>query len=248
MRVCILFADGFSSAPTRQILVMAVKKSFYLFNDSLSVLSELSDEQAGKLFKAIAKYNLGESSELDGLMKAIFIPFKNQFDRDFAEYDRIVERNTQNGTKGGRPRETKENPSKPSGFSGNPKNHDKDKDNDTDNDNNTSLRLEQFEKFWQYYKKGSKKAAKEKFVKLKEEDLVLMRKHLPIYFSNNPEKKFRKDAERYLSNRLWENGEEIVELPKDWWNMELTQQQWELLTPDQRNRKKVHDMQKQMGI
>ena len=80
-------------------------------------------------------------------------------------------------------------------------------------------------------------------MKLKDEDLKAMQTHLPKYFADNPEKKFRKDAERYLSNRLWENGEETVELPKDWWNMELTPAQWELLTPDQRNRKKVHDMQ-----
>jgi hypothetical protein len=72
----------------------------------------------------------------------------------------------------------------------------------------SELRNSQFENFWNYYKKGSKKITKEKFIKLNDEDLEKIKKHLPLYFKANPEHKFRKDAERYLSNRLWENNDE----------------------------------------
>ena len=49
-----------------------MKKSFKLFIDSLDVLDELSDEEAGKLFKAIREYELNEKEVLTGLMKLMF--------------------------------------------------------------------------------------------------------------------------------------------------------------------------------
>lgn len=114
-------------------------------------------------------------------------------------------------------------------------------------------RKAQFEKFWDYYKKGSKKLSKERFLALTDDELSKMRIHLPAYFKATPEKKFRKDAERYLSNKLWENDDVLeltkkTELPKDWWNMELTTEQLELLTPTQRREKQNNDIRKQMGI
>jgi hypothetical protein len=59
-----------------------MKKSFVLHVDSLEILVELSDEQAGKLFKAIRNHQIGEENNLDLLTKMAFIPFKNQFLRD----------------------------------------------------------------------------------------------------------------------------------------------------------------------
>lgn len=58
------------------------RNSFIIHNDSLAVLSELTDEQAGVLFKAMYQYQKTGEITLDGIMKALFIPFKNQFDRD----------------------------------------------------------------------------------------------------------------------------------------------------------------------
>lgn len=119
---------------------------------------------------------------------------------------------------------------------------------------NTNKELsEKFEKFWKFYAKGSKKASREKFMKLSEKDLELIRIHLPAYFKANPEVKFRKDAERYLSNRLWENGDiEVLdkkaELPKNWWTSELTKEQWALLTPNQRMEKENNDTRRKFGI
>jgi|FLOH01.1.fsa_nt_gi hypothetical protein len=102
-----------------------MKKSFKLFIDSLDVLDELSDEEAGKLFKAIREYELNEKEVLTGLMKAVFTPFKNNLDRAKQAYDAVCEANKANGLKGGRPNRNKANGLKP-----NRNNPDKDKDKD----------------------------------------------------------------------------------------------------------------------
>jgi len=103
---------------------MSNRKSFVLHKDSLQVLDDLSDEQAGKLFKAIKAIQLGEEFELDALTKIALSPFKAQFARDNEKYERIVERNKNNGLKGGRPKTegNPEEPKKPSGLITNPDN------------------------------------------------------------------------------------------------------------------------------
>lgn len=85
-----------------------MKTGFILHLDSLAVLDELTNEQAGILFKAIRDYNLGKEPELDFAMKMAFLPFKNQFVRDFEKYENTCERNKANGAKGGRPKKPKE--------------------------------------------------------------------------------------------------------------------------------------------
>jgi hypothetical protein len=85
-----------------------MKTGFILHLDSLAVLDELTNEQAGILFKAIRDYNLGVEPELDFAMKMAFLPFKNQFVRDFEKYENTCERNKTNGSKGGRPKKPKE--------------------------------------------------------------------------------------------------------------------------------------------
>lgn len=95
------------------------RKSFVLHLDVLSVLDDLTDEQAGKLFKAIKANRIGDNLELDPITKIALSPFKAQFARDDEKYQNIVERNKNNGSKGGRPK-TQEEPKKPSGLSGNP--------------------------------------------------------------------------------------------------------------------------------
>jgi len=116
-----------------------MRKSFLIHTDTLNVLDILTDEQVGKLFRAIKNYQNGVENILDFEINIAFVPFKNQFDRDTEKYENIVERNAINGSKGGRPRnpknpvgylETQENPKKP-------KKADSDSDSDSDsvNDN-----------------------------------------------------------------------------------------------------------------
>ena len=103
---------------------MGTRKSFIIHKDSLSVLDELTNDQAGLLFKAIKSYQLNEDLEFDILTKVAFASFLSQFERDDFKYQSIVERNKNNGSKGGRPAQpktTQVNPNKPNGLNGNPK-------------------------------------------------------------------------------------------------------------------------------
>lgn len=112
-----------------------MKTGFILHLDSLAVLDELTDEQAGILFKAIRDYNLGKEPELDFAMKMAFLPFKNQFVRDSVKYDGVCERNKINGAKGGRPKKPKETEKTQVVFE-KPKKADNKNDNDNKNNNN----------------------------------------------------------------------------------------------------------------
>lgn len=114
------------------------KNSFILYDDSLDILDELSDEESGRLFKAITKCHKAIVSEktqwvnsdnlgLSRLEWVLLKPFYNQLVRDYNRYLDTCRKNKENGKKGGRP--TKE---KPSGLIGNPKNPDSDSDSDSD--------------------------------------------------------------------------------------------------------------------
>lgn len=125
-----------------------MKKSFIIYNDNLNVLDDLTDEQAGKLFKAIKLYQTEGKIELDGLLKAIFTPFKTVFDMNDEKYKKVCERNRINGCKGGRPI-TQNNPNNPVGFletQTNPNNL----DNDNDNDNEINIYKEESKQVIEY--------------------------------------------------------------------------------------------------
>ena len=115
------------------------KKSFILHLDSLDVIDELNDQQIAELFKAIIDFQKTGKTNLKGLMKVVFIPFKNQFLRDQNKYDTKCETNRINGSKGGRPKKSKDNPDKPKitqRLNNKPKKpyNDSDSDNDSKND------------------------------------------------------------------------------------------------------------------
>ena len=95
------------------------RTSLLLHFDSLEILDELSDEEAGQLFKAIKGHHQGGTLSLSPLVRVAFSSFKNQFARDEIKYQETVKRNKNNGSKGGRPR-TQDNPEKPTGLNENP--------------------------------------------------------------------------------------------------------------------------------
>lgn len=69
------------------------RKSFILHHDSLNVLDDLTNEQAGLLFKAIKAYHLNDDIELDALTNIAMSPFRNQFERDAEKYEQLCEKN-----------------------------------------------------------------------------------------------------------------------------------------------------------
>jgi hypothetical protein len=78
------------------------KKSFVLHVDSLDVLDELTNEQAGMLLKAMRDYHNEDETPLDALTKIVFCPFKNQFNRDSLKYQTTCERRANAGSMGGK--------------------------------------------------------------------------------------------------------------------------------------------------
>lgn len=75
------------------------KNSFILFHDQKEVVDELTDEQAGKLFKAIYEYNVNKKVNLKGSLKLVFIPFKTAFDRNNDKWDETAKARSEAGKK-----------------------------------------------------------------------------------------------------------------------------------------------------
>lgn len=77
------------------------KKSFVLYVDMLDVLEDLTDEQAGQLFKAIRDYHNDVDPVLTQVIKPIFRLFSNQLARDAENWALERERRREAGRKGG---------------------------------------------------------------------------------------------------------------------------------------------------
>lgn len=81
----------------------STRKSYITHLDSLDILDKLSNEQAGKLFKAIKFYqNTKKIPELDLMLDLVFTPFLNQFIRDDENYQKVCEARRLAGGKGGK--------------------------------------------------------------------------------------------------------------------------------------------------
>lgn len=115
-----------------------MKNSFILHHDTLSVIDELTDEQAGKIIKEIYQFSIylnnpkeaNKPNGLNGLLNSVAHPFKMQLTRDLEKYLKTCEKNSNNGKKGGRPKKEVE-VKKPIKA----KKADSDKDSDSDKDN-----------------------------------------------------------------------------------------------------------------
>ncbi len=101
-----------------------MKKSFVLYTDQFELVNSLTDAQAGKLFKAIYKFSLGQEFKLDAVTNVAFLGIKQTLLRDIAKWENIVDRNRQNIKKRWLPKDTKDT----SGISGIPNTLDSDSD------------------------------------------------------------------------------------------------------------------------
>lgn len=79
------------------------KKSFVVYHDIKAILDKLSDEQVGKLFRAMVSQSMGEIvPEFDDLVLDIaFTPIRQQMDRDAEKWDDIKEKRAEAGRRGG---------------------------------------------------------------------------------------------------------------------------------------------------
>ena len=73
------------------------QKGFIVYKDIHAVVDELTDEQAGKLFRGMIKYFVdGTEPKFEGVLKFVFIPIKQQIDRDAEKYSERCEKNREN--------------------------------------------------------------------------------------------------------------------------------------------------------
>lgn len=87
------------------------KKSFVMYLDYQQHFQLLTDEDLGKLIRAIFAYeSTGELPELkDAALKMCFSFVRSQLDRDREAYEMRCQANRENGARGGRPKK----PTKP---------------------------------------------------------------------------------------------------------------------------------------
>lgn len=73
------------------------QKGFIVYGDNEEVFDRLSDEEAGQLLKGIVKYfNSGEMPSFSGVLEFVFIPIKQQMDRDAEKFAEKCEKNRNN--------------------------------------------------------------------------------------------------------------------------------------------------------
>ena len=196
------------------------KKSFILHKDSLGILKKLTDEQAGKLFKAIRDYQLNGEIYCDQQTELILFPFQSQFDRDNESYLKMVERNKNNGSKGGRPSKqtiTK----KPNGLNGlnnKPKKGGSEKDSGSDNGSDKEIIKLSFDHWWDEYPTERRKNKKGCLVKwklkckgLNHDQINNLTNKLSVDIRAKIEKaedvKYIPMTEPYLNQERWRDGE-----------------------------------------
>ena len=90
------------------------KNSFIIYYGYQEALEDLTDEQVGKLFRALINYDRDRiEPKFTGVLNVAFKFIKTDLDANLDKYENICERNKQNGKLGGRPK----NPENPVGFS-----------------------------------------------------------------------------------------------------------------------------------
>ncbi len=126
--MCVLLPPQFE----RDFFMAKNKKSFILYCDQQGVFNKLPDEIAGKLIKHIFAYVNDENPPCDDLLLSIaFEPIKTQLKRDLVKYEDYIEKQSVNGSKGGRPKKANET-QKTQAFFEEPKKADTDNVTDTD--------------------------------------------------------------------------------------------------------------------
>ena len=79
-----------------------MKDSFILYTDQRAVIEKLTDEQAGKLIKAIYQYTEeGTMPELDTLLEIAIIPIKQNIDKNNEKWEEERQKRSEAGRLGG---------------------------------------------------------------------------------------------------------------------------------------------------
>lgn len=121
---------------------MAKKESFILYTDQKAVIDKLSDEQAGKLIKAIYEYvENGKMPEMDSVLDLVITPFKTVLDKDRTKYEEVSKARAEAGSKGGKAKESKTKQKKQLKTKESKTSNSDDNDNEYDNVNDNDLNI-----------------------------------------------------------------------------------------------------------
>jgi hypothetical protein len=186
------------------------RKSFIIHKDSLDILKDLTDEQAGQLFKAINHYQNGNDFELSQILKIAFNPFKNQFVRDDEKYLSLCEKNRQIAINRHSTSGTKRNQTLPyvTKSTDNDSKSDSDSDSKSKSKNKHTTEKEQFDKFRTRYPGKRKKGNETEFTNFikKHSDwkdvLPLLEKHSLVF--DVSDEKYIPSLSKWINNRDWE--------------------------------------------
>ena len=88
----------------------STRPSFLIYKSFYKPIKNLSDEDKGKLFKAIFEYQTQDFDDseqtIEPQIKMAFEFFKNQFELDNRKWEKRVAAQKANGKKGGRPKKS----------------------------------------------------------------------------------------------------------------------------------------------
>lgn len=85
------------------------KKSFVLYADLIHTVKKMPSDKAGDLFLHILKYVNDENPVTDDMIVDLtFEPIKQQLKRDLKKWENYIEKQSENGKKGGRPKKDEE--------------------------------------------------------------------------------------------------------------------------------------------
>lgn len=186
----------------------STRKSYITHLDSLDILDKLSDEQAGKLFKAIKFYqNTKKLPELDLMLDLVFTTFFNQFVRDDIKYENTCKARSLAGGKGGKQKvaNASKRKQKVANLADSDSKSDSDSDSESENKNELSFE-EKFESFWNLYdKKKSRPDAERKFkAALKNDTFENIMSGLEKYIkARSPDSQYWKHPSTWLHNECW---------------------------------------------
>lgn len=111
-----------------------MKDSFILYTEQKAVIDKLTDEQAGKIIKAIYEYvETDKMPQLDNILDLVITPFKLALDRNKAKYEQVSKVRAEAGAKGGK--QKKQMQTKKSKCNDNDNDNENVNDNENNNDN-----------------------------------------------------------------------------------------------------------------
>lgn len=77
-----------------------MRETLLLYTSIKEPVDALTDDQAGKLLKALLAYQAGEDVALDGLLNVVFLQIRQQIDRNNEKYEEAQRKRSEAGKKG----------------------------------------------------------------------------------------------------------------------------------------------------